>query len=88
MNARQPQSFIGIDISNPRYRQQKESVEKILKDLKLKTTPTLLIFNKIDRIDLETFDDQWLLNQGLLVCATQKQTLKPLIEKLESMVKI
>ncbi len=77
-----------IDISNPRYRQQKESVEKILKDLKLNTTPTLLIFNKIDRIELETFDDQWLLNQGLPVCATQKQTLKPVIEKLESMVKI
>jgi len=77
-----------IDISNPRYIQQKESVEKILKDLKLNTTPALLIFNKIDRIDLETFDDQWLLNQGFPVCATQKQTLKPLIEKLESMVKI
>jgi len=77
-----------IDISNPRYIQQKESVEKILKDLKLNTTPTLLIFNKIDRIELETFDDQWLLNQGFPVCATQKQTLKPLIEKLESMVKI
>jgi GTP-binding protein HflX len=77
-----------IDISNPRYMQQKESVEKILKNLKLNTTPTLLIFNKIDRIKLESFDDQWLLRQGIPVCATKKQTLKPLIEQLESMVKI
>ncbi|MCP4670463.1 MAG: GTPase HflX [Desulfobacula sp.] len=77
-----------IDISNPRYMQQKESVEKILKSLKLNITPTLLIFNKIDQIKLDSFDDQWLLNQGIPVCATQKKTLKPLVEKLEFMVKI
>jgi len=77
-----------IDISNPRYRQQKESVEKILKNLKLDKIPTLYVFNKIDRIDLDSFDDKWLLNQGVLVSATQKQTLKYLVEKLESMVTI
>jgi len=75
-----------IDVSNPRYQQQKESVEKILKDLKLDTIPTLYVFNKIDKIDLDLFDDQWLLKQGIPVSATQKQTLKPLVEKLESMV--
>ncbi|MBU8848271.1 MAG: GTPase HflX [Desulfobacterales bacterium] len=77
-----------VDISNPRYKQQKESVEKILKDLKLDKTPTLYVFNKIDRINLDSFDDQWLLNQGVLVSANKKQALKPLIEKLESMVLI
>ena len=75
-----------IDISNPRYHQQKNSVEKILKNLKLDNIPTLYVFNKMDRIDLDSFDDKWLLNQGIIVCATQKQTLKPLVEKLESMV--
>jgi len=77
-----------IDISNPRYIQQKESVEKILKSLKLNTTPTLLLFNKTDQIKLDSFNDQWLLKQGFPICATRKQTLKPLIEKLELMVKI
>ncbi|MDA3787838.1 MAG: GTPase HflX [Desulfobacula sp.] len=77
-----------IDISNPRYQQQKDSVEKILKDLKLDAIPTLYVFNKIDRVDLDSFDNKWLLNQGVLICATQKQTLKPLVEKLESMVSI
>jgi GTP-binding protein HflX len=76
-----------IDVSNPRYRQQKESVENILKKLELDTTPTLLVFNKIDRINLTDFDDQWLLNQGIPVSAVQKQTLIPLVERLESMVK-
>ncbi|MCD4720963.1 MAG: GTPase HflX [Desulfobacula sp.] len=75
-----------IDISNPRYQQQKESVEKILKNLKLDTIPTLYVFNKTDRIDLNSFDDKWLLNQGFHISAIQKQTLKPLVEKLESMV--
>ena len=77
-----------IDISNPRYQQQKDSVEKILKNLKLDAIPTLYVFNKIDKVDLDAFDNKWLLNQGVLVSATQKQTLKPLVEKLESMVSI
>jgi len=77
-----------IDISNPRYIQQKKSVEMILKSLKLNTTPTLLLFNKTDQIKLDSFNDQWLLKQGFPICATRKQTLKPLIEKLELMVKI
>ncbi len=77
-----------IDISNPRYKQQKDSVEKILKDLKLNNIPTLNIFNKIDKIDLDLFEDKWLLKNGILVSALQKQTLKTLVEKLESMVSI
>jgi GTP-binding protein HflX len=75
-----------IDISNPRYQQQKESVEKILKRLKLDHIPTLYVFNKMDRIDIDSFEDKWLLNQGVTVSATQKQSLTPLVEKLESMV--
>jgi GTP-binding protein HflX len=77
-----------VDISNPRYDQQKKSVEKILTDLDLDKIPTLYVFNKLDRVDLENFDDQWLLNQGIMISANQKQTLVPLVEKLESMVQM
>ncbi len=77
-----------IDVSNPRYKQQKETVEKILMDLKLNTIPTLFVFNKTDRIELDNFDDQWLLTQGVTISATQKQTLKPLVDKLESMINL
>ena len=77
-----------IDISNPRYEQQKESVEKILTQLDLDKIPTLYVFNKLDQVDLEQFDNRWLLNQGIMVSANQKQTLIPLVEKLESMVHI
>ena len=75
-----------VDISNPRYKQQKESVEKILTELDLDKIPTLYVFKKLDQVDLENFDDRWLLNQGVMVSANQKQTLIPLVEKLESMV--
>ena len=77
-----------IDISNPRYRQQKSSVEKIMKRLNLDHIPTLYVFNKTDRIDMDRFDDPWLLNQGLCVSALDKQSLKPLVDRLESMVAV
>jgi GTP-binding protein HflX len=75
-----------IDISNPRYSQQKTSVERILKQLKLDTIPTLHVLNKIDRVDKDTFDAPWLMNQGITVSALDKKSLTPLVEKLESMV--
>lgn len=75
-----------IDISNPRYLQQKESVEKILTELDLDKIPCLYVFNKLDQVDLEKFDNHWLLNQGVAVSALEKQSLTPLIEKLETMV--
>ncbi|MCG8565886.1 MAG: GTPase HflX [Desulfobacterales bacterium] len=77
-----------IDISNPRYHQQMESVERIMKKLDLDKIPTLYIFNKIDQVDLENFDNPWLLNKGTTVSALQKKTLKALVEKLETMVRI
>ncbi len=75
-----------IDISNPRHIQQKESVESILKELDLDNIPTLLVFNKQDMVDMEGFENPWLLRQGFCVSARKKQTLTPLIEKLESML--
>ncbi|OQY00353.1 MAG: GTPase HflX [Desulfobacteraceae bacterium 4572_130] len=75
-----------IDISNPRYKQQMLSVEKILQKLKIDSIPILYAFNKQDKIDLTNFDDKWFLNQGTLISATKKETLKPLISRLESMI--
>lgn len=75
-----------IDISNPRYMQQKQSVEKILKQLDLDKIPVLYVFNKVDLVDLADFDNQWLLRQGICVSALNRQTLTPLVEKMASMV--
>ena len=75
-----------IDISNPRYMQQKTAVETLLTQLALDKIPTLYIFNKMDRADLNAFDNPWFLNQGILVSALDKKSLTPLVEKLEAMV--
>ncbi|MFO7751292.1 MAG: GTPase HflX [Desulfobacteraceae bacterium] len=75
-----------VDISNQRYKQQIASVEKILRELELDTIPSLYVFNKQDRIDLAEFDDIWLLNQGVLVSATRKESLKPLVSQLEEII--
>ena len=81
-----------IDISNPRYRQQMESVNKILVKLNLEKVPVIYLFNKQDLIDLTdvdspNFNSQWLLNNtGFLITATNKETLKPLVSRLQSMV--
>ncbi len=75
-----------IDISNPRYMQQKETVDQLLKSMNLSGIPTLYVFNKMDQADLNNFDSPWLLNQGILVSALQKASLTSLVEKLESMV--
>ncbi|MFC1886858.1 GTPase HflX, partial [Thermodesulfobacteriota bacterium] len=40
-----------IDISNPRYKDQIKSVERILTDLKLDRTPLICVFNKKDLVD-------------------------------------
>ncbi|MDD9304273.1 MAG: GTPase HflX [Desulfobacter sp.] len=75
-----------IDISNPRYMQQKESVEQLLKTLSLDKIPCLYVFNKMDQANLNDFDNPWLLTQGTLVSALEKKSLAPLVEQLELMV--
>ncbi|MBF0259461.1 MAG: GTPase HflX [Desulfamplus sp.] len=75
-----------VDISNPRYDQQMKSVDRIIEKLKLDTIPVIYLFNKQDKIDISTFDNPWLLNQGILISATNQQTLKPLVSRLEEMV--
>ncbi len=76
-----------IDISNPRYEQQMASVEQIISKLKLDAIPVIYAFNKQDQIDISKFNNPWLLNQGILISATKQATLKPLVSKLEFMVR-
>ncbi|THB80428.1 MAG: GTPase HflX [Desulfobacteraceae bacterium] len=76
-----------VDISNPRFKQQMEAVESIMSRLKLSTIPSMYVFNKIDRVNMDEFEDKWLINNGICVSARDRGTLEPLVEKLEYMVK-
>ncbi|MBF0378632.1 MAG: GTPase HflX [Desulfamplus sp.] len=75
-----------VDISNPRYDQQMKSVDHIIQKLKLEKIPVVYVFNKQDKIDIDIFDNPWLLNQGFAVSAKDQDTLKTLISHLEDMV--
>ncbi len=48
-----------VDISHPKYEDQIEVVNRTLADLKSMDKPTILIFNKMDLYEAQTFDE-WL----------------------------
>ena len=75
-----------IDISNPRYLSQINSVERILSDLKLQHTPTMRVLNKIDRVDPDIIPDLTRKLNGMAISARQKSTLKPLIKRMEAVL--
>ena len=75
-----------IDISNPRYRAQIESVERILADLRLGHIPSIPVLNKMDRVapdELETLASR--LN-GIPVSALDRSTLKPLVNRVVRLI--
>jgi GTP-binding protein HflX len=73
-----------IDISNPRFEEQIESVEKILTDLNLHNIPTIRVLNKQDLIEKETIIKLSKSLNGTAVSAVASSSLAPLIEKMES----
>lgn len=77
-----------VDIANPRWSQQVQSVEKILADLNVAQIPSILALNKADRVDPETVQaiSRQLAQDGarevVAISATDKKTLPPLLEKV------
>lgn len=79
-----------IDISNPRYQEQIESVEKILNDLHLENIPTIYVFNKEDLLDRDEteFIPPENFRNGMRISAIKSKTLIPLLQKMEQMTDI
>lgn len=75
-----------VDISNPRYQEQIDSVEKILGELKLDYIPTLYVLNKVDIADSEVVEAVTNKTNGIPISATKKSSLSVLLDKLEQMV--
>ncbi len=71
-----------IDISNPRFEDQIESVEKILEDLDLKNIPMIRILNKTDLTDKSLVSQLERTFDGIGVSAIDTSSLLPLIEKM------
>lgn len=75
-----------VDISNPRFKDQIASVEKILSDLDLDRIPTIYVLNKKDLLGPDTIDRLNMVKDGIAISANDKSTLKPLIQKMEAMI--
>jgi len=75
-----------IDISNPRFKDQINSVETILLDLKLDDIPLIRVLNKKDLVDETTAQE---LSQNLkatAISAKHRSTMMPLIEKMKASI--
>jgi GTP-binding protein HflX len=81
-----------VDIANPRWSQQIQSVERILEELHVAEIPAILVLNKADLVDSETLQGiSRQLAQGgerpvVAIAATDRKTLPPLLEIVGQML--
>jgi GTP-binding protein HflX len=73
-----------IDISNPRFDDQMQSVERILEDLDLGRIPVLRVLNKQDRVDTVTVKNLARTLNAVAIAANDEGTLDRLLAKMES----
>ncbi len=76
-----------VDVSNPRWPQQVESVKRILADLQLAEIPTLVALNKTDLIEPENMEGiirqahQLIGEEAVAISAIRPASLRSLLEK-------
>ncbi len=76
-----------VDVGNPDFENHILAVGKILEELDIAAKPTLLVFNKEDRIaDKSLLEDICRRFGAIAVSALNPASLSPLVEKLEDMV--
>lgn len=75
-----------IDISNPRFKDQVKSVEKILLDLNLDDIPLIRVLNKKDLVDKATTEKLSRNFDATAISAKGNSTLMPLIEKMKDSI--
>lgn len=72
-----------VDVSNPRFEEQIQAVNKILYELGLHTKPTLIVFNKEDKVDPKLVENVCRLYQAVSISALQPDTLFKLTQRME-----
>ncbi len=77
-----------IDISNPQYEAQVRAVERILAELGLGEIVTIRVLNKQDRIAAATRARLARTLDGVLVSATQRPSLRPLIDRMTAALSV
>ena len=76
-----------VDISNPHFENHIQAVEKILSELEIAGKPTLIVFNKEDRIpDKSLVADLCRRFGAIAISALNPSSLSPLVDKLAKFV--
>jgi GTP-binding protein HflX len=75
-----------IDVSNPHYLAQIDSVEQIIYDLNLGQAALLRVLNKTDLIEPAISEKLSRTLDGTAISAKQKSTLLPLIHRMEALI--
>jgi GTP-binding protein HflX len=71
------------DASNPRMAEQVASVDRILSELGLDAVPRLMVLNKADKAEPGEAARQAFQLGGVAVCAIDRTSLAPLVERIE-----
>jgi GTP-binding protein HflX len=75
-----------VDVSNNQFENHIAAVDKILTQLHINDKPTILVFNKADRVaDKELLQTLCRRFNAIAVCAFDKSTLRDLIVKIEAL---
>jgi GTP-binding protein HflX len=72
-----------VDLANPRFEEQIEAVERILRDLDLDNIPRQLVFNKIDLVPAEQVEPLCQRFDAIAVSARERRTFVALLEMLQ-----
>lgn len=72
-----------VDISDSSFPEQIAAVERILGELSLTEIPKVLVFNKIDRVPPEEWENVCRRYNAIGICAQNDATLGPLLEEIE-----
>jgi GTP-binding protein HflX len=75
-----------VDVSHPHYEEQMATVEDLLKELELDSTPTLIVFNKQDKVAPSLTHNLCRLYDAVAIEARDPMSLPPLIERIQAML--
>ncbi len=72
-----------IDISDPDFERRIEAVQRILGDLELEEKPQVLVFNKMDLIELHEATALARQFDAIPISALEKESTRPLVDEME-----
>jgi GTP-binding protein HflX len=75
-----------VDASSSRMVKEIKTVEHILRKLKLRRMPSLLVLNKTDRVDAREMKALQKRTGGVPISAIRPPSLRPLVEEIEKII--